>query len=245
MEQILNRLKNDDEDYKGEGKLFLSNSDINALLNNPKEFKAQGEETRPMIDGRYIHQYLLEPEKCVDTLFVDTATRNNKEYKTFIQDNGVDFCFLAHEIQNLQNLANAMKSNLMFYEYIYAPGNTYEVPAIGQIKGEMWKGKADVVMANDFIIDVKTTSDINKFRYSAKTYNYDSQAYIYEQLFGKRLIFLVIDKETSQLGKFDVSDSFLLSGELKVEAAIKVFNKYYGINPTDDILHHHIAELLV
>ena len=47
-----------------------------------------------------------------------------------------------------------------------------------------WKGKADIINHEEkLIIDLKTTADIEKFRWSASKYNYDSQAYIYSKLF--------------------------------------------------------------
>ena len=44
------------------------------------------------------------------------------------------------------------------------------------------------------IVDLKTTSDISSFPYSAKKYNYDSQAYIYSKIFGYEFLFIVIYK---------------------------------------------------
>ena len=35
---VLNKLKNDKEYYEGIGKEYVSNSDISALLTNPKKF---------------------------------------------------------------------------------------------------------------------------------------------------------------------------------------------------------------
>jgi hypothetical protein len=136
-----------------------------------------------------------------------------------------------------------MKMNITFYDEIYNDGNQFEVPAFGEIQGEMWKGKADIVGA-DVLIDLKTTSDINKFKYSARSYNYDSQCYIYQQLFGKPLVFFVIDKVTAQLGIFRPSEEFVQGGEFKVSKAIKVYRKYFGAEPTDNIANYFINELL-
>ena len=33
----------------------------------------------------------------------------------------------------------------------------------------MWKGKADIITPYDKIIDLKSTSDISKFKYSARS----------------------------------------------------------------------------
>ena len=116
--------------------------------------------------------------------------------------------------------------------------------AFAEIQGEMWKGKADIV-GDDSLIDLKTTSDINKFKWSAKSYNYDSQCYIYQELFGKPLVFLVIDKVTAQLGYFRPSYDFIKGGEAKVAKAIEVYRKYFGANPQDDIVNYFINETLL
>ena len=111
---------------------------------------------------------------------------------------------------------------------IQGEGIEYEKPVIGELFGEMWKGKADVVNHNDrLIIDLKTTSDINKFRSSAYRWNYDAQAYIYSTLFGYEFIFVAIDKNTLQTGIYDCSEKFLMSGRDKVIEAVHVFRQYF------------------
>jgi hypothetical protein len=150
---------------------------------------------------------------------------------------------LTKEYDEIVRLSGVMKSNFQFYNDIYRDGNLYEEPIIGEIKGLQWKAKADIV-TEDSIIDLKTTSDINKFRWSAKSYNYDSQCYIYQQLFGKPLYFYVIDKESEQLGLFRPSEEFVRGGEAKVERAMEVYYRYFGANPTDDIDNYFINETL-
>jgi hypothetical protein len=140
-------------------------------------------------------------------------------------------------------LVAIINGNIAFFEELYKEGNQYEIPAVAEIQGMMWKGKADIV-TNDAIIDLKTTSDIDKFKWNAKKYNYDSQCYIYQMLFGKPLVFYVIDKTTGVLGIFRPTDDFVKSGEDKVARAIEVFNKYFGANPTDDIMNYYIDEYL-
>ena len=92
----------------------------------------------------------------------------------------------------------------------------------------MWKGKADILNHEEkLIVDLKTTSDINSFTYSAKKYNYDSQAYIYKVLFGYDMVFLVIDKNTRQIGLFDCSDAFYSRGYEKVQEATNIYDLFY------------------
>jgi len=221
----------------------LSNSDIGVLLSNPRAFRKEREETKAFAEGRLFHQLMLEPDKVKDFPFVDVSTRNTKEYKNFCEDNNFEYVLLWKEMKELQKLVATMKRNITFYDEIYNDGNQFEVPAFGEIQGEMWKGKADIV-GTDILIDLKTTSDINKFKYSARSYNYDSQCYIYQQLFNKPLVFFVIDKVTAQLGIFRPSEEFVQGGESKVGKAIKVYRKYFGAEPTDNIANYFINEIL-
>jgi hypothetical protein len=243
MQSIIDELRDDDEYYNGKGKYYLSNSDIYALLTNPKRFRARSEDSKHFHEGRLFHQLILEPEKAVNVPQVDVSTRNTKEYKKYLEDSGLEFAMLTKEYDEIVRLASVMKSNFQFYNDIYKYGNLYEEPIIGEIKGLQWKAKADIV-TSDSIIDLKTTSDINKFRWSAKSYNYDSQCYIYQQLFGKPLYFYVIDKESEQLGLFRPSEEFVKGGEEKVERAMEVYYRYFGPNPTDDIDNYFINETL-
>lgn len=240
---IIEVLKDDLEYYNGAGKNYLSNSDIGTLLTNPKNFGKPREDNKSFMEGRYFHQLMIEPEKAKDVKFVDVSTRTTKEYKSFCETNNLPFCMLKKEVDEVQHLVSLMKGNISFYDEIYQDGNQFELPSVGEIQGMMWKGKADIV-TNDIIIDLKTTSDINKFKWSAKAYNYDSQCYIYQQLFGKPLVFYVVDKETGQLGIFRPTENFIKGGEMKVARAIEVYNKYFGQNPTDDIVNYYIDETL-
>jgi hypothetical protein len=243
MQEVLNLLKNDNEYYNGIGKNYLSNSDIGTLLNNPKEFGKSREDNKAFAEGRYFHQSILEPEKIKDVPFVDVSTRTTKEYKAFCEANKLSFCLLKKEIDDVKNLVSIINGNISFFEQIYKKGNQFEVPAIGEIQGMMWKGKADIV-TDEFVIDLKTTSDIQKFKWNSKTYNYDSQCYIYQKLFGKPLVFYVIDKVTGILAVFKPTEDFVASGEHKVARAIDMYQRYFSENPSDSIDNYFIEEFL-
>ena len=242
--EIITLLRDDVEYYKGVGKQYLSNSDIGVLLSNPQDFGKDREDSKAFMDGRYFHQLILEPDRAKEMLSVDVSTRTTKEYKAFCEDNNIPFCMLKKEQDEIQGLVNIINGNIAFYDEIYKAGNLYETPAVGMIQGVMWKGKADIV-TDDSVIDLKTTSDIHKFKWSAKAYNYDSQCYIYQELFGKPLVFYVIDKGTGVLGIFRPTEDFVRGGEMKVGRAIEVFNKYFGSAPSDDIVNYYIDEYLL
>ena len=206
---ILKALEDDSKYYGEFGQQFISNSDIGKLLKNPTQFRKPQEMTKPMLEGRYFHTKILEPHKLDEFKIIDASSRNTKIYSEAINEG--EILLLKKE---------------------------QEVPEVEKIMTLDWKGKADIIHKH-YIIDIKTTGDIDKFMYSAKTYNYDSQAYIYQRLFGKPLIFLVIDKRTARLGIFKCSDSFLRGGMEKVADAVAVYHKYFSDEATEDI-HSYI-----
>lgn len=242
-DQDLELLRDDVNYYGMVGKKYLSNSDIGTLLNDPKRYNQEQPSTKAMLEGRYFHQIMLEPDKAEDVITIDTSARTTKMYKDFCSENNIEMVLLQKEADEIKRLAYVMKSNMTMFESIYQEGNLYEEPAIENIGGLMWKGKADIVCA-DKLIDIKTTSSIQDFNWSAKKYNYDSQAWIYQQLFGKPLVFYVIDKTSDQLGIFTPSESFLERGKEKVFQAIEVYLKFYAENATEDVDQYIIHEEL-
>jgi hypothetical protein len=128
----------------------------------------------------------------------------------------------------IEMMKDKMMNNTICKDFIQNKSNEYEVPGITSLEGNLWKGKADIVNHDEkLIIDLKTTNDISKFKFSASKYNYDSQAYIYRELFGYDFLFLVIDKNTHQIGIFDCSDRFYQSGLDKVRRASEVYELFY------------------
>jgi hypothetical protein len=241
--KIIETLRDDNEYYSGVGRNYLSNSDIGKLLGNPKEFRVPQDDNINFAKGRYFHQMILEPEKAKNVVHVDASTRSTKLYKNFLEENELPFCMLTKEKEGIEANVKTMLGNFDFYEGIRAEGNVYEQPAIGQIKGVMWKGKADII-TNDCIIDLKTTSNIADFKWSARKYNYDSQCYIYQKLFGKPLVFYAIDKGSNMLGMFAPSDDFISRGEDKVERAIEVYNKFFDDKAPQKIGDYYMNDVI-
>ena len=119
-------------------------------------------------------------------------------------------------------------------EYKDEDKNEFELPGITELCNQMWKGKADIVNHNEqLIIDLKTTSDLDSFKWNAKKYNYDSQAYIYRELFGYEFIFIAIEKRTGRIGLFDCSPDFYKTGRDKVEKAAESYDLFYNTEGFD------------
>ena len=186
-----------------------------------------------MVIGGYFHTAILEPDKLEKFKIIKSSTRNTKQYKEM---SGGEICLLQHEVDKIELMREAVMDNEVCRDLIlgsdFERTVDYEVPGVTEIHGNMWKGKADIVNHDErLVIDLKTTSDIDRFKWSASKFNYDSQAYIYSNLFGYEMLFMVIDKETLQIGLFDCSPDFYSSGEDKVRKATDAYELFYK---TDD-----------
>ncbi len=224
--KIIEKLKQDEHYYGDYGKQFLSNSNISTLLKNPRLLKEDKPKTSAMVIGGYFHTTILEPDKLEQFKIIKSTTRNTKQYKEM---SGGEICLLQHEVDKIELMREAVMDNKICRELI---SGDFEVPGYTEIFGNNWKGKADIINHDEqLIIDLKTTSDIDKFRWSASKFNYDSQAYIYRLLFDYEMLFMVIDKETLQIGLFDCSGDFYKSGMDKVRKATDAYDLFYK---TDD-----------
>ena len=224
-EKILQRLCND-EDYYGEfGNQFLSNSHVGKLLKDPLNAFQPSKPSPAFLVGGYFHTCILEPDKLDKYKVVKSTTRNTKAYKDVA---GGELCLLQHEVDTIELMKDKVMANDICKDLIVNSQTEYEKPGIINMFNNNWKGKADIVNHEEkLVIDLKTTADILKFRWSASKYNYDSQAYIYRKLFGYDMLFIVIDKTTKQLGIFDCSPEFYSSGKDKVDRAEDAYELFY------------------
>jgi hypothetical protein len=222
---IIAKLKDDTHYYGDFGKKYLSNSDISTLLNNPLALGQPSKPSSAFLVGGYFHTAILEPDKLKKYKVIPATTRNTKMYKEM---SGGELCLLQHEVDHIELMTEKMMSNDVCKNLIQSDWCEYELPGVDQVGRYMWKGKADIVNhADKLVVDIKTTADIQKFKNSAYRYNYDSQAYIYQTLFGYEMVFIVIDKTTHQLGVFDCSPEFIASGKDKVDRAEDAYELFY------------------
>jgi|TARA_R100001440_G_scaffold12794_2_gene22594 hypothetical protein len=237
MKEIYDKLREDEHYYGDFGKQFLSNSDISTLLKNPKDLHKPTPKSPALLVGGYFHTAILEPDKLNRFKIVEATTRNTKAYKEISEG---EICLLQHEVDKIQLMTEAIQSNDVCRDLIkpILGEVEYEEPRVAKIHGQMWKGKADVINHEEkLVIDLKTTSDINKFQWSANKFNYDSQAFIYSTLFGYEMLFVVIDKETHQIGLFDCSSDFYKRGEDKVRKACDAYELFYKTENFDHKQH--------
>ena len=239
--QILQKLRNDEDYYGDFGNQFLSNSHVSKLLKDPLRAFEPSKPSPAFLVGGYFHTCILEPDKLEKFKVVKSTTRNTKAYKDVA---GGELCLLQHEVDTIELMREKVMANDICKDLIQGrpmseseiSGRSieYEVPMVTELFGNKWKGKADIVNHEEkLIIDLKTTADIEKFQWSASKFNYDSQAYIYSKLFGYEFLFIVIDKNTHQIGMFDCSPQFYERGEEKVSKASEAYDLFYKTKDFD------------
>tara|TARA_R100001510_G_C7656742_1_gene217093 strand:+ start:2080 stop:3105 length:1026 start_codon:yes stop_codon:yes gene_type:complete len=223
----------DDSFYYGElGKYALSSSAIKSLIDSPKSYARSlnfKSDSKVFKTGRLIHLAALEPEK-LDTLchIVEVQSAVTKKYKDKVKEVGSDqFVYTRRDYDKAMYTVDALLQNDVWQQL--TRGAKLEQPGFDILHGYPFRAKADV-LGKDYVADLKTTSDLKAFPYSAKKYGYDVQVYIYCNLFKvdySNFFFFAIDKSTGDLGHYNVSEEFFESGRKKVEYGLKVFEQYF------------------
>lgn len=228
--ELLDQMMDDSFYYGYLAKAALSSSALKKLLQSPKayqsSFEQSQEETKALREGKLIHLLLLEPYKEESLQVVDVKTRTAKAYKDAAAEHGPENTFTEIEIATAKKVARAVKDCPEAWDMIY--GAATEVPAVGTINGYPFRAKADILHKGARIVDLKTTADIHKFKYNAYSFGYDAQAAIYTHLFGlSEFTFLVVDKNSYDIGIFTTSEEFIQSGRNKVKKALEIYKRFF------------------
>ena len=233
QDEILELMKDDEFYYGYLGKAALSSSSIKLLLDSPKKYKYVtqygSQESNALDAGWLFHTCILEPDVFNSQIFVDVQSKNTKAYKLAKEEHGK--VYTMKQKNDAERLADAFLRNEHALKLI--TDCEFEVPAIGMVQGYPFRGKADVLGKG--LVDLKTTSDLKAFPYSARKYGYDVQVYLYTELFNKpyqEFKFAAIDKGSLDIGIYDVSEEFYLQGKAKVTKALEVFETFF-INGAD------------
>lgn len=250
--ELLNKM-DDDSFYYGElNKLALSSSSLKLMLDSPKTYYyvtkyAKNETTPALRAGHLFHTAILEPEKYDKIKFIDVQSRNTKKFKEAVEEFGE--VFTAKEQSENERLVDAMLKNPKSIDLL--SDSKSEVPAIGNVMGMPFRGKADVLKnKGGNIIDLKTTVDVQNFHKSAFRYKYTLQAAIYLELFStpekklthKDFTFLCIDKSNLDIGVWNCSEEFIEYGKRELQRGIEMYKTY--IRPDFDINDYTIQGTL-
>ena len=224
---IIKRMYDDDFYYGYLGSNALSSSSAKKLLQSPKAYLKSlnvNSNAQPLRDGRLVHLSVLEPHKVKDLTIVD-GSKATKAFKQAVLELGSENVYTRSEFNNANAIANSVLKCSEVTKLLQ--GAEFEVPQASMIEGLPFRGKADVLNGN-VVIDLKTTGDITKFRWSAKHFSYDLQAALYMKMFdADAFIFVVVDKDTKDIMICDCSDEFIRTGLHKLDMAIEQYKYFF------------------
>ena len=225
---LLEKMEDDSFYYGHLGKYALSSSACKQLLDSPKQYhyitKYGQDDSQSFNIGRLVHLMVLEPRKMEGINIVDVQSRATKAFKESPEGS-----ITRRDYNEAQRIADAFLRNDKAMSLLQ--GCEFEVPKIGMLGDIPFRAKADMYDASQgFIVDLKTTSDLKAFPYSAKKYSYDLQCAIYCELFGvswEKFVFISIDKASLDVGIYMVKESFIQRGREKLKEAISTYKRYF------------------
>lgn len=232
---LLEKMVDDDFYYGHLGKNALSSSAIKLLEKSPKSYNnivrnGKEQNSTALQIGTFLHTMILEPH-LFDERF-EIINVQSRVAKAFKEGNAKSkkIVLTAKEHDENMRLVDAALRN----EYVLnvLSGSEFEVPQIQMLEGYAFRAKADIYDKKySFVADLKTTREIDKFEWSAEKYGYDIQAFIYTTLFDVDTIqFVVIDKDSCDVGIFDVENSFLNKGYKRLKKAIETYKHFFEMH---------------
>ena len=241
----------DDGFYYGYcGTATLSSSAAKDLVDSPRTYhnyiKYGSTETPAMLKGRMLHHMVLEPERCDDIyMVVEVKSRATKAFKEAVEENPGKSVVTRTEWSDAERLAEALLKNKHVVSHLM--GAKFEVPKIGMLNGLPFRCKADILVPGYGLFDIKTTTDLRAFPYSAKKYMYPMQMYIYTTIFGlpwENSKFIVIDKSSCDIGIYSVDESFINLGEHLLNRACQTYMDFFGPEATEEVHEYIIYDTL-
>ena len=229
-QELIDNAYSDDFYYNYLGKAALSSSTCKLLLDSPKTYhyvtKYGQKSSQALRAGWLFHTMILEPEKIEECVFVNVQSKNTKAYKEAKQYH--DQVFTIKEKQDAERLVDAFHRNDHTAQYM--TGAKYEIPQVGMVGGMPFRGKADVLLNNGGLVDLKTTTNVKDFQVSAQKFKYHMQCYIYCELFNvpyDKFTFIAIDKANLDVGIFKCSKEFYEKGKDETLQAIELYKEFF------------------
>ncbi len=229
-EELVKKAYDDDFYYGYLGKYALSSSSIKNLLSSPKTYRNIMQYGSPssqaLRDGWLMHTCVLENHVFEEQIFVDVQSKNTKKYKEALAEHGK--VFTMKEKHDAERLADALLRNEMVLEKLN--NSDFEVAEVADVMGFPFRAKADILGNNSTMYDLKSTSSIEGWKYSADKYGYDVQAFLYCQIFDilpNKMGFIIIDKGSLDIGYAQVTEEFYLRGAAKVKRALEIYEEWF------------------
>ena len=218
-------------------KSYVSNSMLGRLMDSPHLFNLwmKGEYNYPsnsnFVIGRYVHTMVLEPEKVKEFHVSTFRTRTSGGFKEDIKKYGYDWVVTASEHEMSVAIQKEIEKRDKLAElFLFAER---EIPFVSEWNGIHIKGKVDAITEYDgmkVVVDLKTTGkEVTSFSKSARSFDYDRQAYFYLNLTGAdAFMFVPAEKNFPYTpALYTASDDFIARGKYKFEKAMNLYKQLF------------------
>jgi len=219
---LISQMDSDEFYYGYLGKNCLSSSAIKQMYKQGTWDYKPLKESSALRDGRLIHLMTLEPHRIKDYIFAG-GTRASRTYKNLIEQMPAELIYTVAEHNRCMKVADSVRADFDSFELMH--GASFEIPEIQMLEGLPVRGKADI-LGDNFLADLKTTSDINKTDEAVLHWSYDIQGALYCDLFGlDRFIIIWVDKKTLEVKVQEFTPQQISEGREKYLECLHAYKK--------------------
>ena len=194
----------------------------------------ESEPSKALDFGSLVHMLILGGEdKYALSEFKDFRTNAAREWRDARLAEGKTIITQAQFDKASEVLAQA-EAHPALAGMLGAQDVQKEVASFGTISGVELKGKADIWLPGDStVVDIKTTTQFDKFGFQAYYLHYDLQAAVYQKLFkAKRFLFVALEVTAPyRVQVFEVDTSFDLTGSTKLDKCLNEIKQFGDREP--------------
>lgn len=225
------------EEYFRDYSNFLGSSDLRRILRSPAHYRIRQPQTTAAQEfGTLVHSFALEPDLAASSYIpgpeLDRRTKAGKEAYERAELEALSTgarLVRSADYHSAKDCANAIRQAMAYAGYGLDKFETEVSGFVDDFYGVNVKIRPDAIN-DEFIIDLKTTSDCTNFERSIFTFGYDIQSSFYcdvaERLTGKKRKFLwvAVEKENPYgVMIFEPSEEILERGRNLYRKAIEQY----------------------
>jgi hypothetical protein len=229
---------------------YITNSMLSKLKESPQTLRdylnsVVTPTSTALIMGDALHKGMLEPDKYKENLVIwnedmfpvkgkTIRTKENKEWLRELQEiNFGKYLLHSKDFDTVENMIASFKGKPEAMQWL--DNAVYEHIAIAEVNGIAMKSKGDILRNDEWLVDIKSTSDIRieSFMDSCNKYGYYRQAAMYLQMFDrKRFGFLVVEKNSPhKVAFYEVSRESIEQGKAELIKLIDDYKYYFQDEP--------------
>ena len=160
------------------------------------------------------------------------SVKTSKEYKEWKQEFdesvGSKTLVTPEEMKKVEWMTHRIESSDVYKHYLSGQQQVEFNDFIGDVPVRGFLDNLDNAAGAKFVSDLKTTQQLDKFKWKVRDYAYDIQAYIYLTVFDRTDFYWVAQSkfDSNPVGVFKASEQTLNAGRTKFETAVSIIEEY-------------------